>query len=780
MLNLTKIYIENFKGVQGPSILDLQQSDLAIFNGPNGFGKTTVFDVIELCIRGKMERTVQFGNIQKNTQNYKKPFYQNTVGKDVVLKVLFKDSSTGANHVVIKYLDHQHDGKIGNSKTFRPDAWAILRTFYSDSEADFDARLDLTKVQEIQQKEVDAIFSLSNGLSQENLFPLFNYLQQEENIYFLKKDEEEKKTELNFLFQTQLQAEELGKYNQLLKQLKSVKENVNDRLKVLGTSIAGLQPANYIRIFESRELRYDDADPFNGISSAELPALMEGFEKELARLGQFIENFDVVEYEKEKLRDALLYAAGDYNILASLVMKNLLEEERFNKIQDLSLRRSSYTHFIAKFPKNDSTFSEKVLRELGFDTEFITTLEGLLEEDKVLQKQVGELGNLINELNQSRDSVIKYSRQIPNEVHAQENCPLCGNKYDTNAHFLEHYEQKTELLTLANNIAFQALSNNARLIGTYRTPAIDAIINFLESEHHQLDEKFYTRLVENRGYLERIKRLLAILAAGQINVDQFMLTDVVSNDILEDRITAIKQVLLSEASAIVPDQMKLQHKELYKELFSENKEQLLTMVEVENKLSYVRYKFDEARLFSLNVLRERANKIEQAEEKIGEIKSALQSSIKKYKLEMIDKIKIPFYLYSGKILQNYQQGLGIFIDMQETTNRIRFLTDNKSEHDIIHHLSSGQLAVVSIAFCLALNKVYSTSESFKFLAIDDPVQTLDDINIHSFIELMRHDFREYQLIMSTHEDDIASYLSYKFGKFGFTTNSINMQKEFYS
>lgn len=185
-------------------------------------------------------------------------------------------------------------------------------------------------------------------------------------------------------------------------------------------------------------------------------------------------------------------------------------------------------------------------------------------------------------------------------------------------------------------------------------------------------------------------------------------------------------------------------------------------------------------MFSLNIFNARLAKFSELEGKITKIKNALDQSIKKYKMEMIEKIKIPFYLYSGKILQNYQQGLGIFIDMQGSTNRVRFLTDSESDHDIIHHLSSGQLAVVSIAFCLALNKVYETTNHFKFLAIDDPVQTLDDINIHSFIELMRHDFKDYQIIMSTHEDDIANYLTYKFNKFDFKCNRLRVQELFYS
>lgn len=38
------------------------------------------------------------------------------------------------------------------------------------------------------------------------------------------------------------------------------------------------------------------------------------------------------------------------------------------------------------------------------------------------------------------------------------------------------------------------------------------------------------------------------------------------------------------------------------------------------------------------------------------------------------------------------------------------------------------------------------------LLIDDPLQTMDDLNISSFIELLRNDFKDKQIILSTHEE----------------------------
>ena len=80
----------------------------------------------------------------------------------------------------------------------------------------------------------------------------------------------------------------------------------------------------------------------------------------------------------------------------------------------------------------------------------------------------------------------------------------------------------------------------------------------------------------------------------------------------------------------------------------------------------------------------------------------------------------------------------------------------------IYHLANSGLV---IALQLALNKVYE-NKSLGVLLIDDPVQTMDEINIASFVELLRNDFSQKQIVLSTHEEEISKYIRYKFSKYG--------------
>ena len=58
--------------------------------------------------------------------------------------------------------------------------------------------------------------------------------------------------------------------------------------------------------------------------------------------------------------------------------------------------------------------------------------------------------------------------------------------------------------------------------------------------------------------------------------------------------------------------------------------------------------------------------------------------------------------------------------------------------------------------------------------IDDPVQTIDAINVWGFIETLRYEFHDYQLLFLTHEVNNRSYLCYKLSKMGISTEYRDM------
>lgn len=189
-----------------------------------------------------------------------------------------------------------------------------------------------------------------------------------------------------------------------------------------------------------------------------------------------------------------------------------------------------------------------------------------------------------------------------------------------------------------------------------------------------------------------------------------------------------------------------------------------TIERISQKREYIINQFELQSLTMFNQIENRLQIIERTITYLQQRVRELNNNIKFYQEQMIKKLKLPFYMYTAKILQNYQQGMGVLLTTQNNSN-IRFIANSNSEQDVMYQLSSGQVAVISFAFTLALNTTFKISKEFKFLSIDDPIQDMDSMNVYALIDLIRHSLSDYQIIMSTHNDGSAMFIKYKFELF---------------
>lgn len=170
-------------------------------------------------------------------------------------------------------------------------------------------------------------------------------------------------------------------------------------------------------------------------------------------------------------------------------------------------------------------------------------------------------------------------------------------------------------------------------------------------------------------------------------------------------------------------------------------------------------------------------KVKSKETLVNSIYLKYNSKIKEYEKSVAKQIAIPFYIYSSKILQTRPDGNGAFLRSAENIKEngyIRFVSNLKDDHDAWNTMSSGQLSGLVISFMLAMNKVYPTKLST--LLIDDPIQTMDEINLASFVQLLRNEFPEKQIMISTHERKSANYFAYKYQK-QTNVSIINMKQQ---
>ncbi len=195
-----------------------------------------------------------------------------------------------------------------------------------------------------------------------------------------------------------------------------------------------------------------------------------------------------------------------------------------------------------------------------------------------------------------------------------------------------------------------------------------------------------------------------------------------------------------------------------------------------NKKQYIKWQYYNSINNKVIEYSKQLEKINNFKEQVDNIKNVLNEEIKNYTKSIIDNISIPFYIFTGKILQNHSLGSGLIIDFEINRQDSQiYIRPVGKDQEVTYALSSGQLSATVISLMLVLNKVFNHSK-FGALFIDDPLQTLDEINLHSLVELLKYNFSDQQLFMSTHEDRYSRFIRYKYDKFRLRSKNINMKE----
>ncbi|WP_254527499.1 MULTISPECIES: hypothetical protein [unclassified Sphingobacterium] len=780
MIRIKKLLIYNFKGVKNKIIVDFQKTrnQNQILSGPNGFGKTTIFEALELCITGKFDRIQTFKDVQFKTRGRNKPFFQNTDGKNVVIKLLIEKDYQEI--VITKLYDDVNSPKRATiAKDFIPeDSHFFFSTYLSEGGHNF-ISLDIDQNQLVDQNKINDLFLGNDAkVGLDSIYYLFNYIQQEDSIRFLKLKEDVKGSSLAFLFNIEKEEREQSQLQLVVGNFRNQKIALDREITILESSQTEEQNLEYQKLFEQKEFNFDKSEPFENL--AEANGLISQHIEELDKLIIFKANFNPEEYKKSLVFDEINnQILANQTLLNSILISNLYDQIL---IEQLNSKNSKITQYVKLLElKEDQSISPETIQEF-FDDEQKIKYEVLETKITAIDKDLGEIGLIISNLVSANETVwTHYQNALEKDQLFDNHCPLCNSDFNNTQELTESYEKQIENLKKFNQDKIDEKEKLLEELKQFHT-VIKTKINDYLKENRTTEASIITLL---RNYpnlqtkIDNIKERFLKIDFG-FSLEIFLTTlpnSVSSLDTKRDELkNYFENVLLNQYKY---EDQKIQNKELYSTYF-DNEEEQLNLVSVDllkQKKKYLHFKLGLLSNERLLFLKERVDKLTTLLDRLQSINDTVFQTLKNHKAEMIEKIKIPFFVYSGKILQNYQQGFGIFIDISQTDqrNNVVLKTGKDSDHDIVFHLSAGQMAVVSLAFCLSLNKVYNTNENFKLLAIDDPIQTMDNLNVHSFIELLRNEFSDYQIVLSTHDDFISRYMSYKFEKFNIKTSIQNVQ-----
>lgn len=765
---ISQIEVSSFKAFKQIH-LDFSDSSLLTLDGPNGFGKTSIFDAIELLLTGGIKRIRQLFTtlMTSNRTNYDDNLlWNNRSGKkDLSIKIEFANGArklTLARHTPAA----QFDEKSNN----RADQFTHLMLYELPEFSSNDYTQE-------NLRDEDFIEELFGKNFKEN-FSYLNYLEQGQN-QLLHTRVDKRKEALNNLFNiSDIKAETDNCKAIALRLTKFINEPKRAadlaRLKTESELLKGMIQADLGAIeykkISTAELQpgWDKEFPFPAYSAEIHAEYIDNIQRlqNLAPLkstiqvrdkNESIENY--IELNKDSIK-SLARFGSDLDKLDGL--------EHVKKELNALVKLGGIIKRGATVIKPD----EAALLPGWGQGRLDWFLEQIVTRD-ALQLKTNSNANAASELNRLKAELMaEHAKLNANDEH----CPLCGADWQAHDIMLQKIEARSKQI----NDELGADGQNLISLTAMMTTELAIIDTQIQAQQAQLsvgyNSALHTALLRDKARLPTITQLAARLQALAVQINYSFSENEEEVDTRSDELTASIRKQKTPETEPLPEDWRKVIKAAFKEL------QDFYIVEpqaLKDKALFIAAKANEAQstrlkqcLDELLVIQRENEAAKNAKEKVTKLKATLERTERNYSEQTIAEIELIFHIYSGRLIQNYQRGLGLFIESKDG-KELRFLTAEKSEHDAILSMSSGQVSALSLGFFLSLNKVYS---SLPLILIDDPSQSLDEVNIASLTDLLRCEFDNRQLIVSSHEDDISSYMRYRFNKAGLSTKSLNMQR----
>lgn len=766
---ISKIEVSSFKAFKH-ICLDLGESALLTLDGPNGYGKTSIFDAIELLLTGQISRIQNLFStlLSTRTTNYADNlFWNNRSGEnDLCIKIEFIHDDRKL--VLARHCPAEIFKKPANNRADKYENFKLYELPEFESS-------DFTKINLRGNNFLDNVF----GKNFRENFSFLNYLEQGQNR-LLHTRVDKRKDELGSLFNiSDIEAEIVNCnsiYSKFTKYIKDPERKA--KAESLTEEIARLKSILQADVGDVEYKKHSTADVqpgwdkeilFSTYSAADHATYQESVRKIVALLPLKAtiktrvhnEAIDAdIESNEEALR-SLAQFGKDLNKLDGLetIKKGIDELERSAAI----IKRGASMIKVEEAQSLPNWMSGR-----------LEWFELQIKSRSSLREKSSANANVISELESLKRQLIdEHKKSYPDD----QLCPLCGTDWEDHKSMVDAIEARTKQISeslskdgknLVNLIA--AMDAELKLIDTHIQDNLKVLKPTFEPNLH-------AELTKTKLRLPAITHLMEKLKSDNIQfTDSF--TD--SNDVVNERLEKLKAILRNkkqiEADALaLPEDWRETTNSAFKDLHDFY---IITPEDLRDKEQYISIKANEAQnarlqtcISDLKLIEKETLAAQKAQGKIKKLRDTLKETEQRYTDQTISAIELIFHIYSGRLIQNYQRGLGLFIESREGT-QLRFLTAEKSEHDAVMSMSSGQVSALSLAFFLSLNKVYA---NVPIILIDDPSQSLDEINVASLTDLLRCELKHCQLILSSHEDDISAYMRYRFNRAGLKTSSLNMQ-----
>ncbi|MDF9611013.1 AAA family ATPase [Bacillus cereus] len=781
---ISRIHLKNFKSID-EAIVELEGVNLNVLDGPNGFGKTTIYDAIQLLMTGSVRR-IKSNKIVAGNKGFQDHLFSKDQNLPTAITIEFIDKLSPENKLVLQRILMPPSNLLVSEK--KPQDFSKYKLYKLTS---FEAEENKEVLTDSQLNDIFGMKDMSER------FNLYHYIEQEESTYLFKKTDKDRMAVISKLFNIEEETNQKLFLERTRNKLINHKRPLSNELEKLEVELR--KESN----MDITEFPYKPL-----ISQAEIINVPWDKEKiwplDLKLKQSYLEELDIIKnlaLNKEDFKNGLRNEKLDNVIKAEKKLKAIIILGHF--YTSLEKLEKQY-HNQEKFKLMLSILKNREFIQKNIDWGFVFENANIPFEKEIVEQRIkliksykdnsNTISSVVTQMIQTRGKLeLDFKTYTGINPESANECPLCGDSKESLAVLIAQMNEKSASLRASLDANAKTFDDE---LETLYTNNISVIIERIEEwlYDNALDKAFITQLVEHKDAVLDMEKAKEWFRELNINIEKYINCEMKFVDDIEEKVQSLKQEIQNK-KAVVNEFCRVNMdalKTVFKDRLNEEYELLnqITLESTKEKKHYIEYQYflQTSLIFQrASVLRDKIEKIDDVISSMNRLIGVYSNKINGHRAKMISDIEIPFYIYSGKIIQNHQRGIGVFIKEEKEIaatgevqlKSLNFVPPVQTDHDIVHSFSSGQLSSTVIAFTLALNKVYGNS-GIMTLLIDDPVQTMDEMNMASFVELLRNDFKDRQLIISTHEDDISLYFRYKFLKYGLGVGNINVKQALYS
>ncbi len=754
-IKILQVDLLNFKGFSELHV-SFEGKDAVVLGGLNGYGKTTLFDALELLFTGSIKRMEGYSEYHDN---------RNAMGQDSLPLVYSKNFSKEVSIQAILQVDQYtlcvsrkaDVNDMRNPVDFCAFSGLMIHTLEGEDKVMTDEELHEYGFDDLKRS-----------------YSFLNYLSQEEATAFLKRKEVDRANDISELFNLSPFDTPLGKIKNVTASLKNKKE---DARKQKENALEKVESLKNTAGQNKAEVPYYQICTESQYWDVENPKLShEQFHALLAENGLMDKLKLYVEHQKEykqyrinKYVDSLLQDNNKLKAIAFEIKYGHLNEVielwklfRKNVLSPcLNLSFGNLDQLFLHIPEQLMPFIEA-----SDIDEFESMRDNLLQTYRSLTTFQQQMSKLLENREALAVDVKENIDNLPSVA-----CPLCGSHFEDKRKLSESISEYGDVL---NKYFTDSGVNQQKQLNILRGYMQDHFVKPINNFF--LHQGVTQNLSEQYSQLDLQFARKSIPALNKLDIQ-------IDKELTLDSIVSALNIRLFEKKAKLPENLDFEELDKAFQLGGRYISKEFGNVEaITNKKFYLQMVWSQMasqelqkwqKDFDKYAKREKA--IVKLQKDLGKLRTGLEKQRQAYFSGLLSDIKILFYIYSGRIMQTCYFGRGLFIKPDDKCKHIIFTSDSNQANDVdaLFNMSSGQLVTLVISLLLSLNKLYGKTS---ILAIDDPIQTIDDINLWGLIETLRHDFDDHFLLLSTHERDYRDLLAYKLDKWGINTKIVDMSE----